>query len=100
MHGRMHSREFKLDVVRQVVSGAKRPAQVCREYELDESLLLRWRHEYEQRGEAAFLPRQPSREEALEARIAELERHCGQLSFELATVKKVSSRPVLRSGTR
>lgn len=100
MHGRMHSREFKLDVVRQVVSGTKRPAQVCREYELDERLLLRWRREYEQRGEAAFLPRPPSREEALEARIAELERHCGQLSLELATVKKVLSRPVVRSGTR
>jgi transposase len=100
MHGRMHSREFKLDAVRQVASGAKRPAQVCREYELDESLLLRWRREYDLRGEAAFTPRQPSREEALEAHIAELERHCGQLSLELATIKKVLSRPPSRSGTR
>jgi transposase len=100
MHGRMHSREFKLDVVRQVESGAKRPAQICREYELAESLLLRWRHEYAARGEAAFTPRQPSREEALEARIAELERHCGQLSLELATVKKVLSRPRSGSGMR
>ena len=100
MHGRIHSREFKLDVVRQVESGAKRPAQACREFELAESLLLRWRHEYELRGEAAFTPRQPSREEALEARIAELERHCGQLSLELATVKKVLSRPRSGSGTR
>jgi transposase len=100
MHGRMHSREFKLDVVRQVESGAKRPAQICREYELAESLLLRWRHEYAARGEAAFTPRQPSREAALEARIAELERHCGQLSLELATVKKVLSRPRSGSGMR
>ena len=100
MHGRMHSREFKLDVVRQVESGAKRPAQVCREFELAESLLLRWRHEYELRGEAAFTPRQPSREQALEARIAELERYCGQLSLELATVKKVLSRPRSGSGMR
>lgn len=100
MHGRNHSREFKLDVVRQVESGAKRPAQVCREYELAESLLLRWRHEYEARGEEAFTPRLPSREQALEARIAELERYCGQLSLELATVKKVSQRPQSRSGTR
>src|SRR6476469_6907117 len=100
MHGRMHSREFKLDVVRQVESGAKRPAQICREYELAESLLLRWRHEYAARGEAAFTPRQPSREQELEARIAELERHCGQLSLELATVKKVSQRLRSGSGTR
>ena len=100
MHGRMHSREFKLDVVRQVESGAKRPAQICREFELAESLRLRWRHEYAARGEAAFTARQPSREEALEARIAELERHCGQLSLELATVKKVLSRAASRSGMR
>ena len=78
----------------------KRPAQVCHEYELDESLLLRWRREYEQRGEAAFTPRQPSQEEALEAHIALLERHCGQLSLELATIKKVLSRPASRSDTR
>ena len=100
MHGRMHSREFKLDVVRQVVNGEKRPAQLCREHELAESLLLRWRKEYAARGEAAFTPRQPSREEALEARIAELERYCGQLALELAMVKKVLSRPRSRSGTR
>jgi putative transposase len=100
MHGRSHARAFKLDVVRQVESGAKRPAQVCREFALAESLLLRWRHEYAARGEAAFTPRQPSREQALEARIAELERHCGQLSLELATGKKVSSRPASRSGMR
>ena len=58
MQKRMHSREFKLDVVRQIASGQKRPAQVCREYGLAESLLSRWRKEYQERGEAAFLPQQ------------------------------------------
>ena len=46
MRGRTHSREFKLDVVRQVVSGAKRPVQVCREYGLSDGVLHRWRTEY------------------------------------------------------
>ncbi len=45
--GRVHSREFKLSVVRQVASGERRPAQVCREHGLAEGLLLRWRREYE-----------------------------------------------------
>ncbi len=45
MRGRTFTREFKLDVVRQVASGAKRPAQVCREHQLGESLLARWRRE-------------------------------------------------------
>ena len=53
-HGRIHSRECKRDVVRQVARGERRPSQVCREHGLAESLLLRWRKEYDARGEAAF----------------------------------------------
>ena len=60
MQKRMHSREFKLDVVRQIATGQKRPAQVCREYGLAESVLSRWRKEYQERGEAAFHRRSPS----------------------------------------
>ena len=43
MPGRTHSRDFKLSVCRQIASGERRPAQVCREHGLAESLLLRWR---------------------------------------------------------
>lgn len=90
MRGRTHSREFKLEVVRQIATGQKRLAQVCREHQLAESLLLRWRREYEERGEEAFTPKQPSREEALEARIAELERLIGQLTIENSVIKQLS----------
>ena len=45
MQKRMHSREFKLEVVRQIASGQKRPAQTCREYGLADSVLSRWRKE-------------------------------------------------------
>lgn len=103
MRGRTHSREFKLEVVRQVVSGAKRPSQICREYALSDGVLHRWRSEYAERGEAAFTPREAAREDALEARIADLERHCGQLSLELAVVKKALQQAEasrLRSATR
>ena len=92
MRGRPFSREFKLGVVREIAAGTKRPAQACREYQLADSLLMRWRQEYEERGDEAFLPKRPSREEALEARVAELERHCGQLSLELSVVKKALER--------
>jgi transposase len=85
--GRVFSREFKLSVVRQVVSGEKRPAQVCREHGLGEGLVLRWRREYEVRGETAFTPHQPSESEALQRRVAELERLCGQLALENAIRK-------------
>jgi transposase len=88
MQKRVHSREFKLDVVRQIVTGQKRPAQACREYGLAESVLSRWRREYQERGETAFQP-QPSDEASTETRrIAELERFCGQLALENQVLKK------------
>jgi len=93
MPGRVHSREFKLSVCRQIQSGEKRPAQVCREHSLDQSVLHRWRHEYRERGEPnAFLPKQPAEvsiAEALERRIADLEQHCGRLSLENDLLKKL-----------
>ena len=98
--GRVHSREFKLSVVRQVAGGEKRPAQVCREHGLAEGLLLRWRREYETRGEAAFAPHQPSETETLERRVAELERLCGQLALENAVLKGALGGSPSRSGAR
>jgi transposase len=98
--GRMHSREFKLELMHQLASGAKRPAQVCREHGLANSVLSRWRHEYAERGEAAFTVREPRGEEALERRVAELERFCGQLALENAALKKGLSSMASRNGTR
>lgn len=88
MQKRMHSREFKLDVVRQIASGQKRPAQACREYGLAESVLSRWRKEYQERGESAFLPPQSEESSTHEQRIAELERISGQLALENQVLKK------------
>jgi transposase-like protein len=52
-----YSREFKLKVVQSIESGELRPAQACREYQIAESVLNRWRHEIRLRGaEAAFTP--------------------------------------------
>jgi transposase len=99
-HGRIHSREFKLDVVRQVASGEKRPAQICREHGIAESLLLRWRKEYDARGEAAFGAGEDSGSRSQERRIAELERLCGQLALENAALKRGLGLARSRSSTR
>jgi transposase len=85
---RTHTREFKLQCVRQVTTGQKRPVQICCEHNLSESVLLRWRREYEARGEAAFTDKQLSHTEALEHKIAELERFCGKLALENEILKK------------
>lgn len=83
-----YSREFKLKAVQAVESGELRPAQACREYQLAESVLARWRQEVRERGEAAFTPPAVSPTDGYEQRIAELERVCGQLAIENAALKK------------
>ena len=88
MKRRVHSREFKLEVARQVATGEKRPAQVCREHNLANSMLDRWRKEYELRGESAFSEKQVSEQQALERKVADLERFCGQLAWENSVLKK------------
>jgi transposase len=98
--GRTFSREFKLAAVRHVVVAGQRPAQVCREHAIAEGLLLRWRREYAERGEAAFGPLDATSTVALERRVAEWERFCGQLALENAALKKGLTTLPLRSGTR
>lgn len=100
MQKRVHSREFKLDIVHQVSTGQKRPAQACREYDIGESVLSRWRKEYQERGEAAFQPVQAEGATTQEQKIAELEQFCGQLALENQILKKTLQRLESRSVTR
>lgn len=88
MRGRQFSRDFKLQVVRQAASGEKRPAQLCREYNLSNTVLTRWRAEYAERGELAFGTYQENELGYWEKRAAELERFCGQLALENQVLKK------------
>ena len=99
MNGRRHTREFKLQVCRQVASGQKRPAQVCREHQLANSLLSRWRAEYAARGEQAFAAKAVDEVAALRAQIAELEQFCGQLALENKLLKRALQRSASESVT-
>ena len=101
MPRKTYTREFKLKVVQAVETAELRPAQACREYQIAESVLNRWRHEVQVRGEAAFtLVQTPTTELDYEARIAELERVCGQLAIENAALKKALQRAQSKPGTR
>jgi transposase len=81
-----YTREFKLKVVQAVEAGELRRAQACREYQIVERVLNRWRHEVRLRGtDVAFTPLiTPTATPGYQARIAELERVCGQLAVENA----------------
>jgi len=85
---RKYSPKFKFQVVMEVLTGAKRPGEVCREHQISDSLLSRWRKEFLARGHEVFEPQGRRSQES--ARIAELERVLGQTTVELAAAKKAS----------
>ncbi|MGZ3715963.1 MAG: transposase [Ktedonobacterales bacterium] len=97
----IHSREFKLQVVREELTGAKRPSQLCREYGISASVLCKWRRAYAQRGEAAFTAHgtPPEADQPLAERVADLERFCGQLAWENTVLKKALRRSPSHSVT-
>ncbi len=99
MSGRTFTREFKIDIVRQITSGEKRVAQMCREHGLAESLVNRWRKEVRERGEAAFSSKPATEVEQLQARITELERFCGRLALENDLLKKALHASTSRGDT-
>lgn len=96
---RRFSAEFKFEIVRQLTAGEKRPAQVCREHDLDPGMVRDWKASVEKRGAQAF-PRSlgdgssggstASELAAAQARIGELERLVGQQALELEFLKKVA----------
>lgn len=86
--GRTFDREFKFAVVREVMRGEQRISQICRKHGIDERVVLRWRKEVAERGDAAFLPQVGAEADAQRLRVAELERLVGQLTLENQALKK------------
>jgi transposase len=89
---RTFSREFKLQVARQLITGEKGLAQLCREHALCQSLVRHWRTQYEQHGENAWLDQQPGPVEAdAQARIAALEAALGRAHLEIDFLRRALS---------
>ena len=80
--------EFKFQVVMEVLTGAKLPSEVCREHQLSEVVLSRWKKQLLEQGPQVFERAKQVKEE--DSRIAELERVIGRLTLELSAAKKVS----------
>jgi transposase len=91
--------QFKTQVVREVLTRLKSTAQVCREYDLKEQVVIRWKADFLERAPTLFAPEQQREED--QARIAELERLVGRLTMELEIAKKASQllgSPAIRNG--
>ena len=74
--------EFKRQVVEEWRSGQRRIAEVCRRYQLSDTLVRRWRQELEVRGLDAWKSSSPDSGElvAAQRRVAELEAALGRSS--------------------
>ncbi len=82
---RKFTREFKLSVLQELESRSM--AQLCREHSLGESLVSKWKKEYNSNPKEAFKGNGNLWKE--DAKIAQCERLIGQLYAENAFLKKV-----------
>jgi len=81
---RSYSLEFKRQVVEELLSGESRPAQLCRRYNIQSSVVYHWKRQYS-RGK---FDNEPTEEAALRDRIEKLERLVGRLTLENEFLKK------------
>lgn len=81
--------EFKVQVVLEVLTGARTAAEACRQYQLSAQVLNRWKAQFLEEAPRIFENGAEGGQE--EQRIAELERMVGRLTLELEVAKKASS---------
>lgn len=85
---RIYKPQQKAQAVLQVLSGAKSAAQVCRDLNINENLLSRWKQQMLTHAALVFERDQEATEK--DEQIAELQRLVGRLTLELEAAKKVS----------
>jgi transposase len=78
----------KARAVLQVLTGQKSAAQICREFQISESLLSRWKKQFLDGASAVFEKESDPAQDG--ERVAELERLVGRLTLELEAAKKAS----------
>lgn len=91
--------ELKAKAVLEILTGSKSTAQVCREHNIKEQLVSRWKKQLLSSASTIF--EQEQQQDSQQDRIAQLERMVGRLTMELEIAKKAStllSLPSTRNG--
>lgn len=88
---RTFSPEFKFEAVLDMVRGEKTIAQICRERDITESLLYKWRDAFWERAPRLFVDQRGTHYDPQAERIAELERLVGRQALEIEVLKKARS---------
>lgn len=83
--------ETKMAAVLEGLRGESSIADICRKYQISESLYYRWRDKFLEGGSQALASRNGSGPEAaVKARISELERIIGKQTVQIEILKKIS----------
>jgi transposase len=83
--------ETKMAAVLEGLKGESSVADICRKYQIGESLFYRWRDKFLEAGSRALTSRQGSGPEADgKAKIAERERIIGKQAVKIEILKKIS----------
>jgi transposase-like protein len=85
---RVFTPTFKAEVVRDLLTGKRSQAELCREHQLSPSLLALWKDTALERLQVLFQGEEQRDPEQL--RIAELEQLAGRQALELEILKKAS----------
>jgi len=85
---RIFPASFKAEVVRQLLTGERTPAELCREHQLSPSLLSLWKEAALERLPLLFADAQ--QRDPQQTRIADLEQLVGRQALELDILKKAS----------
>ena len=85
---RLFTPTFKAEVVRELLTGKRSQAELCREHQLSPSLLVLWKDTALERLQVLFQGEELR--DPAQARIAELEQLAGRQALELEMLKKAS----------
>ena len=83
--------EIKTAAVLERLKGESSVADICRKYQISESLYYRWRDKFLEAGSRALASRKGSGPEAAgKSKIADLERIIGKQAVKIEILKKIS----------
>ena len=88
---RRFTSDFRSQVVLQLLTKERSAVELCRQHEIKDSLLYRWKQEFLEAAPRAFGASEPGECAQLQQRIAELERLVRRLTLELGVVEKASA---------
>ena len=88
MNRRKFDPETKVAIVLEGLKGNTTVAELCRKYQISETLYYKWRDKFLEGGRKAFLSPENDREKELERRIEELEKIKGRQTVQIEILKK------------